>query len=202
MHHDAGYRPCSYTTEQLQAAVRSAFWVGLTEWYAESLCVLAFQLSAFDARACTCPGRRRAPTRALSPPDTPGAALLGAVDNASPDWQAISTQVSVRELQRLARLDRDDLLVYSEGVGRFLRDVREVERRTGTRVLCRKDGQGAGEGDEALGMEAMAGEGGGGVDEGADGDESESRDVACDGTCDGTCLAGESCGFLGARSST
>ena len=101
--------------------VDGAFFVGVTELYAESLCVLRHKAGvALDRAACECGGAAGATHISKT---TDAAALgVGAMSKAL--------------LARVHRLTRLDAVLHAAAVARLAREVRAVERAVGFPILC------------------------------------------------------------------
>ena len=105
----------------------SAFFVGVTELYAESLCVLRFKAGApLDRGACECGGSRGTAAKrdATHISKTTDAAAIGV------------GPMSKDVLARVGRLTRLDAIYHAAALARLTRDIRQAEAAAGFPILC------------------------------------------------------------------
>lgn len=113
-----------FADRDLSAALKhlkSLFWIGITEHYDASICLLSYQLGQFDPSKCNCTGK-------LVRPMNRGARFTHPLR-------------SISEVRKLTILD---LILYEEAYELFLKRVHYAETDLGHPILCEnRDGAAA-----------------------------------------------------------
>jgi hypothetical protein len=93
--------------------VRSLFWIGITEHYDASICLLSYQLGQFDNHKCNCTGK-------LVKPMNRGARF----------------EYSVSDLGEVSKATDLDSILYQEAYKIFLLRIHHAEKILGYDILC------------------------------------------------------------------
>jgi hypothetical protein len=113
-------------TRALQA-VDQLWWVGVTEMYNVSVCILGFKLEgAVDARYCDC--RQGRVHSAVKPANT--------YDQRSVEYHRASSCYPLPAVKALEERNNEGAVLHAYAMARVLREAREVETQTGVKLLC------------------------------------------------------------------
>lgn len=102
-------------------SLNSMFWIGLTELYDASVCLLSFQLGQYNENTCSCTIRRNRNTHQVAP--TKNAARQ-------------KMKLTADESDRVAEITRLDKELYNYGVELFVSRVVDAQRILGRAIIC------------------------------------------------------------------
>jgi hypothetical protein len=115
-------------SEVIELLTSQFFWVGLTDKYEQSLCLLHYQLGIFD------PGQCRHVCASLANSDSKQSPLnLVVKKNVNGDEIAEQNSLSQREIKFLRSISNDDQLIYEAMLELFHHRSAIVEERVGFR---------------------------------------------------------------------
>lgn len=100
------------------------YWFGFTEYYDESLCVLAYQLGTFDAQACSCS-------------DADGTSSSGTHLRKFNARGELHPHAQNEDGFSVEAVTQKDQKLYDYAFKLFMEKVDAIEQETGVRVFCR-----------------------------------------------------------------
>lgn len=109
------------------------FFVGIAEYYEESLCLLEYQLDIFDPSKCnrTCDDAALGGSRKTS--------MRGNVvhDNAALRYPSVRRlRFGLEDLKAIQQLSLQDAQVYAHGLNLFMSRIKVVEQEHGVTIVC------------------------------------------------------------------
>lgn len=93
--------------------LHNLFWIGITEHYDASVCLLSYQLGQFDSRKCNCAGTL-----------------------VKPGNRGIKVSHSLPDLRDVGHLTQLDTVLYQNAYELFLKRVYYAEKDLGLPILC------------------------------------------------------------------
>ena len=101
--------------------LENLFWIGITEHYDASICLLSYQLGQFNPSKCNCTGTL-----------------------VKPGNRGINIRHSLPDIREVSKLTNLDSILYERAYEIFLKRVYNAEKKLGFPILCRyRDGSDA-----------------------------------------------------------